>query len=114
MKTKQLTLDRQHLIAMVSDPDFYTACPHFLWLRNTAAATIKPYQDSAGCCGPNWHIMMPIIDALFANLKELLAIDKTILESVRSYLEAKKGYRPSPITIYYRRGKEKHPTKLSF
>lgn len=112
--TKRLVLDRQHMIALVSDPEFYTTCPVFLWLRNTAMAAHARYQLSKGCCGSDWSIMRPVIDAFFANLRELHELDPQNVECVRNFISAKKGYTASPCVIYYRRGREGRPDKFTF
>ena len=108
-------LDRQHLIQMLADPSFYTQCPHFLWLRNTATKTHDRYKEKKRTCCPDFSIMLPVINAFFNNLKELKDIEPEALERVRKYLETKKKKPIATVVIYYRSSrKQSHPAKLSF
>jgi hypothetical protein len=104
---------------MLSDPAFYTSCPYFLWLRNTAMRTYAVYEQSErnDCrgCGLNFGIMKPVVDAFFTNLKELQELDPAMIECVREYLEHKKGYPITRVVIMYRSSrKEPHPRTLRF
>ena len=118
-KGRKLTLDRQHLIKMLADPAFYTSCPYFLWLRNTALRTYAQYErggrnDCRGC-GADFRVMKPVVDAFFTNLKELRELDPNTVECVRRYLENKKGYPIALVVIMYRSSRtESHPQKLRF
>ena len=99
---KRLVLDRQHMLEMLSDPEFYIACPYFIWLRKTALAAKEQRDkdtDCRGCdkAGP----MGPIMAAFVQNVRELHATDPKLLECVRFYLEAKKGSGLGSILIYY-------------
>lgn len=115
---RKLTLDRQHLIKMLADPDFYTRCPYFLWLRSAALQTYAVYtqthaRNNCRGCGPDFRVMKPIVDAFFTNLKELAELDPDTIACVRHYLEEKKGYLISRVVIMYRSSrKEPHPQKL--
>lgn len=117
---RKLTLDRQHLVAMLSDPAFYEACPYFLWLRRTAMRTYEQYQSPASrnncrACGPNFAVMKPVVDAFFTNLKDLKELNPDTVECVRKYLERKKGYKVDYVVIMYRSSRaEPHPQKLRF
>lgn len=116
VKQRRLVLDRQHLIAMVSDPEFYVQCPAFAWMAETAMHTARLYHDtkSRRCCGGDWSVLRPAVDGLFTAIKDLHAKDPTSLETVRDYLERKKGYRPQPVVIYYRAQKQGAPNKFQF
>lgn len=113
---KRLVLDRQHLIALVSDPLFYAECPAFAWMRDTALHTARLYQESKdrNCCGGEWPILRPTVDGWFTALKDLHAKDPASVEQVRDYLARKKGYLPQPVVIFYRSSKEGHPFKFQF
>jgi hypothetical protein len=119
VKGRKLTMDRQHLIKMLSDPDFYDQCPYFLWLKRTALTTYAQYDVTSrnNCCGcgGDFAVMKPVVDAFFTNLKDLKAVDPATIKCVREYLEAKKGYPISLVVIMYRSSrKEPHPQKLKF
>lgn len=115
---RKLVLDRQHLVGMLLDDDFYYQCPYFLWLRNTAKRVYDQNTRAArgcGSCGHDFRAMKPIIDAFFTNLKELKELDPGTVECVRRYLERKKGYKISLVVIMYRSSRsEAHPQKLEF
>lgn len=109
-------MDRQHLIGMLGDPEFYQRCSHFLWLRNAALRTYATYVESGkgACCGGNFQIMRPVVEAFFLNLKELHEIEPQATARIVAYMEQKKGYPVSHIVIYYRATrKQKHPHKLT-
>ncbi len=116
-KGRELILDRQHLIKMLVDPRFYTSCPYFLWLRDTALRAYERYEsggrnDCRGC-GPDFRVMKPVVDAFFTNLKELKELDPSTVECVRKYLEDRKEYPISLVVIMYQ-SSGTHPRKLQF
>ncbi len=98
----RLVLDRQHMIAMLSDKEFYSECPHFLWLRDAALAAYKQFAASNNCCGGEFAYMQPIVTAFFKNMCELHEVDPAILETVRIYLTKRKKKPIGPILIHYR------------
>lgn len=116
-KTPRLTLDRDDLVEIVSDPAFFVACPSFAWLQNAALQT-KQLYDASGqrrCCGPDWKIIRPLIDEFFRALQETKAQNADDLAKVRLYLATKKGKNYGRITIYYRAGREQpHPYRFDF
>lgn len=116
-KRSRLVLDRQHMIGMLGDPEFFTAAPEFMWLRQTALQTKEIYDESVKqrCCGGDWAIMRPVVDAFFNNLKELKEADTANIQNVRTYLESKKGAEYDEIVIYYRASKaQSHPARFKF
>jgi len=117
MATKRLKLDRDHIIAMARDPAFYEAAPSFAYLKDAALASYQMFLDAKDCirCGGEWKFMQGIVDAVFIKIKELKSTDPEKLEEVRGFLESKKGYRPKPIVIYYRRSRKQGKiAKLTF
>lgn len=102
MTAQRLVLDRQHIIAMLADKNFYSECPHFLWLRNSALAAFQQYATSNNCCGGQFTYMQPVATAFFQNLRELHEVDPAILETVRVYLAKRKKRPVGPILIHYR------------
>jgi hypothetical protein len=116
-KTRRLVLDRQHLVDMLGDPSFFESCPEFLWLRQTALQTKAIYDENSKtvCCGRAWPIMQPVVDAFFKNLKELKELGQKNVQSVRDYLETKKGVQYGKIVIYYRATRSQpHPQRFTF
>lgn len=116
-RARRLVLDRQHMIAMLGDPGFFDQCPRFDWLRDTALATKAIYDESVKrrCCGGNWEIMRPVVDAFFDDFKIAKNEDRANTQPVKAYLEAKKGVKYSAVVIYYRATKKQpHPLKLQF
>jgi len=116
LPVKRLVMDRQHLIAMLSDPQFFVACPVFMWLRQTALTQAEAYRRSAAknCCGGDWKLLRPVVDAFFHNLRELHAADRNNVECVREYLTQKKRYVPRPVVLFYRASKKGKPLKFDF
>ena len=111
VKPRRLVLDRQHLIAMVVDPEFYVTCPAFLSLRNAAMTAHVAYKASKGCCGSDWKHMLPVIDEFFARLQ---TANVETLAAVKGYLGLKKNCVISPVVLYYRRARSGKPAKYTF
>jgi len=109
-------LDRKHLVAMLRDDEFYRACPYFLWLKTTAKQTLEVYDkaksDCAACAG-DFKILQPVVDAFFANLKELKELDPDNVICVKRYLETRKNKTFGRVVIYYRATKQQ-PAPLKF
>lgn len=118
-KARRLVLDRQHMVAMLSDPEFYTACPHFLWLRDTAMTLHKQYLETpvnCNACKGDFNIVRPVVDAFFQNLRDLRdAGADDAIDNVKRYLETKKGYRVGEVVLYYRATRSQpHPQRFTF
>jgi hypothetical protein len=107
-KKGRLQLDRSHMIAMLSQPDFYEAVPQMAYLQEVALASYAAFRQSEidGCCGGKWDLMRGVVDAFFLKLLEFKRDAPAYLELIRDYLSQKKGYRVHPIVIYYRRSKK--------
>jgi hypothetical protein len=114
-RARRLVLNRTHLVEMLSDPEFYCQCSHFLWLRTTAMMARKAFDASneGTCCGGDFRIMQPVVDAFFTNLRDLYMVEPAAAAHVVTYLEARRGHPISQIVIYYRATrKQKHPQKF--
>ena len=97
--TRQVQLDRDHLIQMARSPDFYAAVPAFAYLQDVATETWRQLQTKAGCqkCYHEWNAMRGICDAL------------------KRWVAARKGYPVSTCVLYYRRSREQGQiAKLEF
>lgn len=115
--TKTLNLDRSHMIAMLSDPGFYDAVPELTYLREVGLATAAEYRadDEKSCCGGAFSIMQGVVGAFYLKLHEWKAASPAVLEKVRDYLNAKKGYTANPVVIRYRMNKRQGQiAKFSF
>lgn len=106
---KRLTVDRNHMLRMLSDPEFYQACPAFLWLQVAALESRQLYDASAAhsCCGGKWAIVKPVVDAFVEALQQFKKTAPAHVTAVRSYLEEKKGAQYDKIIIFYRSGRAK-------
>lgn len=117
----RLTLDRAHLMQMLTRDDFYTACPTFAYLRACAmeANTIFLADKAAGkkvCCGLEWGYYRGVVDAFFMRVRQAVTEqDADTLAALKEYLTIKKGYLVKTLVIYYRRSQtQKKIAKLSF
>lgn len=116
-KPTRLTLDRDHMMSMLSDPEFFNQCPEFLWLKDTALKTKELYDKvkKERCCGADWAVFRPVVDAFFNNLKELRELDKKNVQNVRDYLQKKKNRELGEIVIFYRSSKQQaRPNRFKF
>lgn len=116
MGGKRLVLDRKQLIALVGDSEFYVQCPELAWLRETASAALHLYAESEKkrCCGGDWEIIRPVIDALYHELSGN-GSKAAVTKSVRRFLEARNGSPFTQVMIYYRTSKQQaHPYKFTF
>lgn len=113
---RQLVLDRQHLVQMLSDPDFFTECPVFMWLQETALLQAAAYKasEAKSCCGGKWQLIAPIANAFFDNLQKLHKLDPSHVECVRAYLSKKKHYQISAVVLFYRPADNIRPRRFAF
>lgn len=112
--SRQLVIDRQHLLQMLSDPEFYATCPAFVWLRDTALTQAAAYRQSDTCCGGNWQLFAAVADAFFKNLQQLHALGPEHVACVREYLEKKKRRPCKPIVLFYRPTDRTRPRRFAF
>lgn len=103
---KELVLTRDHMIQMLLDPGFFTACGEFAYLREAAASAhaARKADAKANCCGREWRYYRGAVDALFLKLKDLPAIPGAA-DRLKAYLAGKKRYYPDRVTVYYRRSR---------
>jgi hypothetical protein len=96
---------------VLSDPAFFTAVPAFFFLRDVAKATTDKVKQAAldgsaaecyGCGGVK-QIMQPAIAPFVATLAELAAKAPDALTPLADYVAARRGFRPTPIVVYYKR-----------
>ena len=115
MDTRRLQFTRDHIVELVRDPVFFTACPEFAHLTEVAAAALAQYDISvnASCCGGNFSIIKGVVDAVFDMLRVLKSTDQAAISRFRQYLATKKGYIPNPVVVYYRRGRTGQIGKLT-
>lgn len=114
---RRVVLDRQYLIAIVGDREFYAACPAFAWMRDTVLQAYKRYRSAKpkqSCCSGDWAILRPVIDGWFTALRAMHAQDPASVEPVRDFVSRKKGYICKPLVVYYRASREGRPAKFQF
>lgn len=98
-----LTLDREHLRQLLIRDDFYAACPAFGHLEAVAKETVALLAGKPSCCGGAWPAYRGLLDAFFLVLK---VSDAETVAGLKRYLGSKKGYLPTTVTVYYRRGRK--------
>lgn len=115
MDTRRLQFTRDHIIELVRDRGFFTACPEFSHLTEVAAAALVQYDISvnASCCGGNFSLIKGVVDAVFDMLRVLKTNNPDAVGRFRQYLATKKGYIPNPVVVYYRRGRTGQIGKLT-
>lgn len=113
MSTKQrIVVDREHLIAMLRDAEFYLECPAYAYLRDTGLQSWALYRQAVAagtcgtCAGSTFKYMRGVIDAFWLKTRELRdAGDETALRTVKAYLEKRKCYTAKQVVLYYRRSR---------
>lgn len=115
---RELVLDRDAMIKVVTDPSLYTACQEFRDIETLAYQLHAEYRESGKgrCCGPLPTIMLPVLDRFLAKLHELLAGDRPAVERLRRFLAARVGRSSeSPVVrVYYRTSNEGPATRFRF
>lgn len=91
-----MTITKEHMIAMLGDPAFYDQCPHFLWLKDAAMQAREAQGDNIAT-----EHMCHIFNAFFKNLKELYELEPKILWPIRTYLAGRRRSHVGKITIQY-------------
>lgn len=109
----RLVVDRDHLIAMVRDPEFYDECPAYAHLRDTALRSWAMYKQAVAagtcgdCAGSTFKYMIGVVDAFWLKTRELKdAGNLTALRTVKAYLEKRKCYTVDQVVLYYRRSRK--------
>lgn len=108
MSKDRLQLDRDHLIQMARDTEFYMAVPAFLYLKDVAMQTWAELKAKADCvkCYHEWRAMRGVCDAIFLKLKSLVEAKDPAVDELKQYLSTKKGYPVKRCVLYYRRSHE--------
>ena len=110
-----LRLTRQMVGQMLGDPDFYTACPYFLHMRELGISCYTAYIDGmAGKCidCKGEKLLKPAILAFIQHGKLLQAAQPHILETIKDYLGKKRGIRPNGVALTYRIDGEIHTLRF--
>lgn len=107
MATGNLTLDRSHLVAMLTSVNFYIEVPSFLYLQEAATAAKMAATQATGChtCGDEWIHMRGVVDAFFLRIREMVAGRHPAIDDIKRYLSNSKGYTVTKCTLYYRRSR---------
>lgn len=109
----RIVVDREHLINMVRDPEFYIECPAYVHLRDVAAQSWAMYKQAVArgtcgdCAGSTFKYMIGVVDAFWLKTRELQdANDQQNLRTVKLYLEKRKCYTVNQVVLYYRRSRK--------
>ena len=109
---REIVLDRELMIAVVTDAAFYTACPAFADLEVEAYRLEKLARTTRGCCGARARVMLPVIDPFITRLHAARTADPALVAAVRRFILAKKRYADLPIRVYYRSSRDKPATRF--
>lgn len=87
---------------MLGDPEFYTACPYFLHMRELGIACYTKYIDGltgtcVDCKGDK--LLRPAIGTFVAQVKLLLREHPIVLEGIKAYIGNKRGKRPPAVVL---------------
>lgn len=111
---KNLVMNRDQLLALILDPEFYDACPEFVVLREQVVAANVGFAANKKCCGGKVKLMFPVLDATMALMHELQGSNPPALSRVRAFLCGKRKVAYDKVSIYYRKVREGFPDKLVF
>lgn len=110
--SKRVVLNRDHMLGLLRNQQFYVACQEFAFLQETVDASWQMYVDakSNGACktcqGAWFKYMRGVIDATWMKIRELhTAGDTAALQRIRNFVAGQKGYDVSELVIYYRRSR---------
>lgn len=103
--SREIVLDRELIIELLTDPKFYTACPQFQALEVEAYKLERSYRSAPGCCGGRTIVMDPVTTPFVTQLQAALSADRAAVQAVRRFVLAKKHYTDKPIRVYYRHRK---------
>lgn len=113
--TREIVLDRELIISILTDPKFYTACPQFADLEVESYRLEKEYRSAPGCCGGKTAVMDPVTTPFVERLQKALNDDRAAVQAVRRFVLAKKRYVDKPIRVYYRhRRSPRHVSRFRF
>jgi hypothetical protein len=105
---KALTLEPTIFYQLLADDEFYTVVPPSLATLEEQAR--KARQDAlnvalgkacAGCSSVR-DVLMPIMDEYGRQLSVIHQADPEALNPLVDYISRKRGFRPTPIVLYYR------------
>jgi hypothetical protein len=107
-----LALDHNLLYQVLADPAFYAAVPAFFFMRDQGLAACAqiagrladPARRPGDCatCGNLKELIRPLQRTFVAHLRKLHAEAPAACAPLVAYLAARRGYRPTPVVVYYR------------
>lgn len=103
--SREIVLDRELIIDLLTDPKFYTACPAFTELEVESYRLERSYRNAPGCCGGRTVVMEPVTLPFVTKLQAALSEDRATVQAVRKFLHDKTHYTNKTIRVYYRHRK---------
>jgi len=109
------------LYSLLGDPAFFQKVSGFAFLeeegqeahRKVVASVMKEAEEGCGTCGGAQAILKPVMQKFAIRAAELSEDNPEDLSPLVDYITSKRGYRPNPIVLYYRRQGDR-TIKLSF
>jgi hypothetical protein len=116
MKSRTLILDRQHLVQLLRNPEFYEACPLFAGLREQGLLQTAAYtaSEAKNCCGGTWSLVVEVVNAFYDAVKAAHRANPDSVKCLREFLAGKKGWPVGRCVIFYRPSKSTKPRRFSF
>jgi len=100
----------------LADPEFYRACPTYLFLRDLAISMYAKHVEAIHKRNqPGWDphyddpkVFLPVLGSFVKHTHQLAELDLAHLKPLRAYLVKYLGYDPDTIVLYYRFQGEEH------
>jgi hypothetical protein len=109
------------LYSLLGDPTFFQQVPAFDFLeeegqeahRKVVESVLKESEEGCSTCGGVQSILRPVMHKFALKAAELSEKRPEELDPLADYITSKRGYRPNPIVLYYKRVGDR-TIKLSF
>ncbi len=104
-------IDSMSLYQLVADPDFFNRVPALFFMRDQAQAVVARIVDGllgkrkSNCagCGDVRKQMEPVASTFVTVIRQLADSAPQLLEPLADYVAERRGYRPRPIIVYYKK-----------
>lgn len=110
---REITLERNALISLMTEDAFYKACPSFIELQSAVVHPMARYRKSqeTSCCGGDVGILFPSTDRF---IELLNAATPETVAALKTHLSSKKGFVVDRIYVYYRKSMKGAALRLRF
>lgn len=114
--SKPFRIDTTVATQLLGDPEFYTRCIAYLFLREQGVATVAKYHEAVqrrhtnpDCCREqdDRRIVQGVVGAFTRHTVALASTSAEHLKPLREFVIAKLGYTPTQIIMYYMEGSKK-------